>query len=108
MCLAQYKYGITDYYILDAIRYHTTGRPNMTKLDKIIFTADYIEPNRAPLPEIESIRKEALSDIDKAVWHILHNTLTYLESEDFEEDPMTKVTYDFYNDIILGRNTSDL
>jgi predicted HD superfamily hydrolase involved in NAD metabolism len=97
MCLAEHEYGITDRYILDAIRYHTTGRPDMTRLDKIIFTADYIEPNRRPLPELDIIRKEALSDLDKAVHHILYNTLTYLESQDDEADPMTCETYNFYH-----------
>lgn len=46
---ARYKYDVVDQVILDAITYHTTGRPNMTLMDKIIFVADYIEPNRKML-----------------------------------------------------------
>ena len=45
-CLAQKKYGITDEEILLAISYHTTGRPRMSLLEKIIYIADYIEPGR--------------------------------------------------------------
>lgn len=44
--LAREKYGVNDKAILDAITYHTTGRPNMSTLDKIIYIADYIEPGR--------------------------------------------------------------
>lgn len=97
MCLAEHKYGISDPYILNAIRYHTTGHPDMTTLEKIIFTADFIEPNRKMLPEMDIIRKEALSDLDKAVCHILHNTLFYLGDQEDEADPMTQKTYEFYS-----------
>ena len=45
-CLARNKFGVEDEEVLDAIRYHTTGRPAMTLLEKIVFVADYIEPNR--------------------------------------------------------------
>ena len=72
---ARYKYDVVDQVILDAITYHTTGRPNMTLMDKIIFVADYIEPNRKMLPEMEEIRKEAFTDLDACVIHILKNTL---------------------------------
>ena len=44
--LAEYKYGIRDEDILNAVRYHTTGRPGMSMLEKIVFIADYIEPGR--------------------------------------------------------------
>ena len=44
--LAEYKYGIQDPEILDAIRCHTTGKPNMGMLDKILYIADYLEPRR--------------------------------------------------------------
>ena len=45
-CIAKDKFGIEDEVILNAIRYHTTGRPAMTLFEKIVFVADYIEPNR--------------------------------------------------------------
>ena len=44
--IAKREYGIKDEEILNAIRFHTTGRKNMTKLEKLIYLADYIEPNR--------------------------------------------------------------
>lgn len=93
---ARFKYGVLDTVILDAIRYHTTGRPNMTLLDKIIFVADYIEPNRKPIKEIDIIRQEAFIDLDKCVIHILRNTLDYLNSVTTDIDYMTQMTYNFY------------
>ncbi len=95
--LAKKKYGVDDPEILDAIRYHTTGRPDMTLLDKIVFTADFIEPNRKPLENLDVIRKEAYTDIDVCVRHILHDTLEYLKTTGKALDPMTQETYDFYN-----------
>lgn len=93
---ARYKYDVTDQEILDAITYHTTGRPNMSMLEKIIFVADYIEPNRKMIRDMEEIRKEAFSDIDKCVIHILKNTLEYLSVSTNDIDYMTQMTYNYY------------
>ena len=94
---AKEKFGVDDKEILDAIIYHTTGRPDMTLMDKIIYIADYIEPNRRMLPELPEIRKEAFTDLDKCLVHILRNILSYLETKDFIVDDLTQKTYDFYN-----------
>jgi predicted HD superfamily hydrolase involved in NAD metabolism len=93
---AKTKYGIDDKEILSAIKYHTTGKPDMSMMEKIIFVADYIEPNRKPLKEIDIIRQEAFTDIDKSIVHILKNTLSYLDNSDSETDPMSLDTYNFY------------
>ena len=44
--LAKVKYDIDDEEVLGAIRWHTTGKPNMNLLEKIVYVADYIEPRR--------------------------------------------------------------
>ncbi len=93
---AKNKYGITDENILSAIEFHTTGKPAMNMLEKIIFVADYIEPNRKPLKEIEEIRKEAFTDIDKCIVHILKNTLSYLSSRPDDTDKTSIDTYNYY------------
>lgn len=93
---AKTKYDVKDEDILNAIASHTTGRPDMSLLEKIIFVADYIEPNRKPIFELDIIRKEAFSDIDVCVIHILKNTLDYLEKTGAAIDLMTQKTYDFY------------
>ena len=95
--IAADKFGVLDREIQDAIRTHTTGMPNMTLLQKIIYVADYIEPNRDDIiPHIEDIQTLAFTDIDKAVCVISKNIIDYLESEGREIDPATRATYDFY------------
>ena len=94
---AREKYGVEDDDILSAIEFHTTGRPAMSLLEKIVFVADYIEPNRRALPEIEQIRREAFTDIDVSVVHILRNTLSYLSNENCgSTDEMSVMTYNYY------------
>ncbi len=96
MCLAEHKYDIDDEEILGAIRWHTTGHPDMTKLEKIVFIADFIEPNRKPLEHMDIIRKEAFKDLDSCMLLILRDTLNYLRNIDKECDPMTHDTYEYY------------
>ncbi|MGN0395569.1 MAG: bis(5'-nucleosyl)-tetraphosphatase (symmetrical) YqeK [Coprococcus sp.] len=93
---ARTKYNIENKDILSAIEYHTTGRPAMNILEKIIFVADYIEPNRKPLEEIDEIRREAFTDLDKCIVHILRNTLSYLDGSDADTDQMSIDTYNYY------------
>ncbi|MEG0721710.1 MAG: bis(5'-nucleosyl)-tetraphosphatase (symmetrical) YqeK, partial [Lachnospiraceae bacterium] len=59
------KYHIYDKEIINAIASHTTGRPEMTMLDKVIYIADYIEPGRSEIPELSEIRKLAFEDINE-------------------------------------------
>ena len=66
MVLANTQYGVTNSDILEAIRVHTTGKENMSKLDKIIFLADYIEPNRN-FPGVNDIRLAAEQSLDAGV-----------------------------------------
>ncbi|MBE5851680.1 MAG: HD domain-containing protein [Lachnospiraceae bacterium] len=94
--LAKRKYHVKDEEILSAIRCHTTGKPDMTILDKIIFIADYIEPNRSHSDRLPYLRKLAFQDLDETLIQILQDTLFYLEKKGNEIDPMTKKTYDYY------------
>ena len=94
--LAKKKYDIDDTEILDAIRWHTTGRPEMTLLDKIVYIADYIEPKRDKAPNLPKIRQMAFVDLDQALLKILEDTLGYLGDSPEDVDSMTKMTYDYY------------
>lgn len=96
---AKTKYGIEDLEILNAISFHTTGRPDMTDLEKIIYIADYIEPGRKHLPNLNSIRKTVFIDIDLALLQILEDTLNYLTSNNSEIDVTTQKTYEFYKNL---------
>lgn len=93
---AKEKYGVNDKEILSAIEFHTTGRPGMSLLEKIIYIADYIEPNRNILPEMDEIRKEAYTDLDKCLIHILKNCVKYLDKKGAVVDPVTRKTYEYY------------
>ena len=79
---AQKQFGIEDPEILHAVYYHTVGRPDMTLLEKIVFTADYIEPRRSKADRLPEIRRLAFTDLDRAVYEILHDTVEYLESRE--------------------------
>lgn len=93
---AKEKYGVMDDNILKAIEFHTTGRPAMSKLEKIVFVADYIEPNREIIPNIDHIREVAYQDLDDAIIMITKQTLEYLSNKENLIDPLTKETYDYY------------
>ena len=94
--LAKKKYDIEDEEILNAIRWHTTGRPDMTLLDKIVYVSDYIEPRRDKAPNLPKIRQLAFMDLDQALIKILEDTLGYLGDSAEHVDAMTKKTYDYY------------
>lgn len=90
------KYEIEDDEICSAVRYHTTGRPAMTMLEKIIFIADYLEPNRNEAEDLPIVRKQVFCDLDEALCTILKDTLIYLDGSNKVIDPMTLKTYEYY------------
>lgn len=94
--LAAKKYSVEDKDIINAIASHTTGRPGMSLLEKIIYIADYIEPGRRELPNMAVVRKLAFEDIDLCLYRILSDSLVYLHSKDMPIDPMTEKTYKYY------------
>lgn len=68
------NFKINDKSILDAIRYHTTGRENMTLFEKIIFVADYISDERDFIDSPE-VRKIAETDLNEAVLHKISTSI---------------------------------
>lgn len=94
--LAMHKYKISDKDIISSILYHTTGRPDMLLLEKIIYVADYIEPMRYKARRLDDIRELAFVDLDAALLVILEDTLNYLNSINGNVDPLTQKTYKFY------------
>ncbi len=104
--VARNDYGIFDTEILNAIKNHTTGAPGMDLLSKIIYVADYIEPNRDDvLPRITRIQETAFEDLDMAVFMIMEDTLKHLKAAGKKIDPMTEKAYDFYKKIHDCRKT---
>lgn len=94
--LAEREYDITNPEILHAIKVHTTGEPDMSVLDKIIYIADYIEPGRDKAPNLDKVRKIAFQDLNACMAQILRDTLIYLKQGHGDIDPTTELTYEFY------------
>lgn len=94
--LAHKDFGIDDEDILHAIAFHTTGRPGMSRLEKIIFVADYIEPNRKMIPNLEKVRHAAFVNLDLAVLLELEGTLGFIQDKAAALDSITYETYEYY------------
>ncbi|MCR5301747.1 MAG: bis(5'-nucleosyl)-tetraphosphatase (symmetrical) YqeK [Lachnospiraceae bacterium] len=96
--IASKRYEVDDQEIIGAIFYHTTGRPEMTWLEKIIFLADYIEPNRVDIPELEKIRKQAFTEMNEAVAMCCRNSIEHLKRNSRMIDRITIDTYEYYRE----------
>lgn len=75
--IAEKTYGVRDPDVLNAIRNHTFGRAGMSRLEKIIYLADLIEPSRS-FKGVEHLRRLALEDLDRAMLSALNRTLIHL------------------------------
>ncbi|WNC16824.1 bis(5'-nucleosyl)-tetraphosphatase (symmetrical) YqeK [Brevibacillus brevis] len=100
--VVQSDLGITNPEVLQAIRYHTTGRVGMTLLEKVVCVADYIEPNRN-FPGVEEIRRLAETDLDAALILALGGTMQFLIEKQKTVFPLTLLTY---NDLISLKKES--
>ena len=75
--------------VVSAIRSHTTGKANMTTLEKIIYIADYMEPNR-DFPGVEKLRHLAETDLNAALKCGLEQTLDHLKNQGSRVSPETR------------------
>jgi len=75
--------------VVSAIEHHTTGRADMTMLEKIIYLADYIEPNRT-IPGVEELRELSYTDLDAAMKKGLEMTLEHLNRQGAEVSPESR------------------
>jgi len=94
--IAKEQFGIENEDILNAIRYHTTGRVNMSKLEKIIYVADMIEPNRQ-FDGVERLRKLAEENLDKAMKACVKHTISFLVAT---EQRIYPLSIECYNDLM--------
>ena len=74
---------------MKAIESHTTGKAAMNTLEKIIYVADYMEPNR-DFPGVEKLREMAFTDMDKALRLGLEMTLEHLKRQGSEVSPESR------------------
>lgn len=86
--LAKKVYNINDEDLLSAISFHTTGKANMSKLEKIIFIADAIEPAR-DFKGIEDIRKESVVNLDETMLMLLDSSIKFLISKKSTINPLS-------------------
>lgn len=84
--LAEEKFGISDNQVLEAIRYHTIGHPDLGLIGKIVFLADKIEPGR-DYPGRADIYKLALKNLDQAILKLTGHNLQYLVDRNIEIHP---------------------
>lgn len=75
--VAEREFGVTDPDVLNAIRYHTSGREHMSVLEKVVCLADYIEPGRR-FPGVERIRELAAEDLERALLAGFDSTISFL------------------------------
>jgi predicted HD superfamily hydrolase involved in NAD metabolism len=95
--LVEKEVGISDKEILDAIRYHTSGRENMTLLEKVIYLADYIEPGRS-FPGVDEVRELAQKDLNEALVQSISNTIAFLMKK---KQPIYPETFKTYNALVM-------
>ena len=93
--VCEHSFGITDEEVLNAIRYHTSGRPNMGELEKLIFLADMLEVERN-YDCVDMLRTLFWKDIDECLERALFETLRFLEKKGGGVYPLTKMAYEFY------------
>jgi len=100
--LAQNEYKIVQDDILLAIRNHTLGRPGMSRLEQIVYLADYFEPERTQptIPSLDEIRKIAFQNLDMATYLVSKNSIRYFETTGKDTDPMTYQVYEYYKKIV--------
>ncbi|MBE6728837.1 MAG: HD domain-containing protein [Ruminococcaceae bacterium] len=84
--------GITDNDIINAVRYHTTGRVDMSLLEKIVYLADFTSEDRT-YPDVDILRKKTLSNLDDALLYALRHTIVTLSQKTMAIHPDTLAAY---------------
>ena len=91
--LCQTQWGVTDPEILSAIECHTTGKQNMSLLDKIIYMADMTSAER-DYPGVEALRAEEMQNLDLALCHALEQSIAFVREKGNPLDPDTVAALD--------------
>jgi len=93
-------YGINDDDVLNAVKFHTTGRARMSKLEKILFLADAIEPGR-DYPGVDEIRDLAYNDLNRACILAMDMTIEFVKSRGFYLDEDTRMAREYIEKEII-------
>ena len=92
--LAQTQWGVSDPEILSAIRCHTTGKPDMSKLDKIIYLADMTSAER-DWPGVEELRALQMENLDRALCDALKRSIDFVEEKGGALDSESVAAYEY-------------
>lgn len=93
--IARNEFGIEDEEILDAIKYHATGASNMSKLARIIYASDKIDPSRGYYSQ--DMINECLKDIDSGFNYVLSENIKYFKLKNMEyKNPLTIQCIKYY------------
>ncbi len=95
--LARERFGVTDAEILRAIRYHTSGRPKMSTLEKLVFLADMLEEERV-YEGVEELRRLFWADLDACLTRALQETVAFLRRKGGEIYPLTLAAESYYTE----------
>ena len=96
--VAEHALGVEDEDVLNAIRYHTSARPNMSNLEKVIFLADMLEAGR-DFPHVEKLREWFYRDLNECMYRALKYELRYLKREKRDIYPLTFRAYEYYKEL---------
>ncbi|HHV65133.1 MAG TPA: HD domain-containing protein [Peptococcaceae bacterium] len=91
--LLEQKYNITDQDILNAVKNHTLGRPGMSSLEMLIYSADLTEPSRN-FPGVDKLREKLYHDLKEGTLACVEHTIDYLVVTNRTIHPLTLLTYE--------------
>lgn len=94
----KHELGVTDPDIVNAVRYHTTGRAGMSLLEKIIYTADFISPERN-YPDVDVMRSLSFESLEKGDLYSLQFSLRKLSENKLV---IHTDSVDFYNELVIA------
>lgn len=93
--LASYEFGVNDEDVLNAIRYHTTGRAGMSDLEKIIYVADMVEPNRK-FTGVDELRQLKEQGLDVMMEACIKHSIEFLVSKNQPVFPDSLKCYEYF------------
>ena len=100
----QEDFGVTDPEIIEAIEYHTTGKPGMCDLTKVMKLADMTEPSRH-YPGVEEIRAAVTDDLDESLLMLMTETRKYVTSKGFEFKDISNQAIDWLEERIEAKRS---
>ena len=89
----EHYFGVDDTEVLAAVTSHTLGRPGMSPLEMVIYSADLTEPGR-DFPEVDKLRQSLYDDLEKGTFECVKGTLIYLRESNHPIHPLTQLTYE--------------